>query len=343
MKATRFGALLIDFDNIYASLVNQYDYDRSDAQLRSVEIVGNTISHMTDSLGISPIIRQAFADWGMNPDVPNELYTMGIRAIHVKGIRGKSSADIELSLRLQEIMLTREDVDALVVLSGDRDYLPIAQRAQERGKQVIFYSFERSLSGDIKKLVGKGNYWYIDPESLMPLSEEDFRHSEPEKKPRIPSLLKHIPKEGVTTASLAKELTMSEKEVLKRVQKLADEGLVLLEKVGRWTKCTPLAPLDESQEKALRAAIEGHKEYAPKYGNVKLSGFLVDRLAKALPEFSHLERKEIFNSLVERDLVELKREVDTHGNRFPAFTVAENHPLVKQIEGANRAARRRKR
>ncbi len=343
MTTNGFGALLIDYDNIYASLMNQYGYDRSDAQLKSVEIVGNTISHMTETLGVSPIIRQAFADWGMNPDVPNELYTMGIRAVHVKGVRGKSSADIELSLRLQEVMLTREDINALVVLSGDRDYLPIAQRAQERGKQIIFYSFERTLSGDIKKLVGKDNYWYIDPESLKPLSERDFEHREPKKKKpkRLPSLIKHIPEEGATTAGLAKKLGLKEDDILRQVQKLAGEGLITAEKVGRWTKCKLVAPLDDGQKKALRAAVEAHKEYVPKYGSVKLSGFLVVRLAKALPEISHLDRKKTFNSLVERGLVQLQREKDARGDRFLVFTVAENHPLVKQIAGARRRRKKR--
>lgn len=337
MTTHGFGALLIDYDNIYASLMNQYGYDRSDAQLKSVEIVGNTISHMTETLGVSPIIRQAFADWGMNPDVPNELYTMGIRAVHVKGVRGKSSADIELSLRLQEVMLTREDINALVVLSGDRDYLPIAQRAQERGKQIIFYSFERTLSGDIKKLVGKDNYWYIDPASLKPLSERDFEHREPKKKPkRLPSLIKHIPEEGTTTNALAKKLGLKEKDVFQRIKKLARDGLVTTEKVGRWTKCKLLAPLDDNQRKALRAAAEAHKEYVPKYGSVKLSGFLVVKLAKALPEISHLDRKKIFNTLVERGLVELQREVDGRGDRFLVFKVVEKHPLVKREMSAKK-------
>lgn len=342
MTETNYGALLIDYDNIYASLMNQYGYDRSDSQLKSVEIVGNTISHMTEALGISPIIRQAFADWGMNPDVPNELYTMGIRAVHVKGVRGKSSADIELSLRLQEVMLTREDINALVVLSGDRDYLPIAQRAQERGKQIIFYSFERTLSGDIKKLVGKDRYWYIDPESLKPLSERDFQHREPKKtKPRrLPSLIKHIPEEGATTAGLAKKLGLKEDDILRQVQKLAGDGLVTAEKVGRWTKVKHVAPLDEDQKKALQAAAEAHKEYVPKYGSVKLSGFLVVKLAKALPEISHLDRKKIFNTLVERGLVQLQREKDARGDRFLVFTVAESPPLVKQTAGARRGRKK---
>ncbi len=342
MTETNYGALLIDYDNIYASLMNQYGYDRSDAQLKSVEIVGNTISHMTETLGVSPIIRQAFADWGMNPDVPNELYTMGIRAVHVKGVRGKSSADIELSLRLQEVMLTREDINALVVLSGDRDYLPIAQRAQERGKQIIFYSFERTLSGDIKKLVGKDRYWYIDPESLKPLSERDFQHREPKKtKPRrLPSLIKHIPEEGATTAGLAKKLGLKEDDILRQVQKLAGDGLVTAEKVGRWTKVKHVAPLDEDQKKALQAAAEAHKEYVPKYGSVKLSGFLVVKLAKALPEISHLDRKKIFNTLVERGLVQLQREKDARGDRFLVFTVAESPPLVKQTAGARRGRKK---
>lgn len=343
MTTQGFGALLIDYDNIYACLMNQYGYDRSDAQLKSVEIVGNTIAHMTETLGVSPIIRAAFADWGMNPDVPNELYTMGIRAVHVKGVRGKSSADIELSLRLQEVMLTREDINALVVLSGDRDYLPIAQRAQERGKQIIFYSFERTLSGDIKKLVGQDRYWYIDPESLKPLSERDFKHREPKKtkKPtRLPSLIKHIPEEGTTTAGLAKKLGLKENDILRQVEKLAGDGLVTAEKVGRWTKVKHVAPLDDDQKKALQAAAEAHKEYVPKYGSVKLSGFLVVKLAKALPEISHLDRKKIFNSLVERGLVQLQREKDARGDRFLVFTVVESHPLVKQTAGARRGRKK---
>jgi len=278
MNIQKLAAVLIDYDNIYVTLINQYDYSRSKARAKTVRIIGNLLSHMEEDMGVSPIIRQAFADWSLYPDILNELSIMGFRVVHVKGVTGKNSADIELSLSLQEVMLTRPDMDVLIVVAGDRDYLPIAQRVQEKAKRIAFYSFERSLSGDIKELVGKENCFYIDPETNDVLRE-------PKKKP--PS------------------------------SKLSS------------TKSPP--KLDRSQESAMRAALEADREYGPKFGSVKLSGFLVDRLAKALPEKSHLERKDIFSSLVDHGLIKLNTESDVHGMDFTVFRVELNHPLVKKL------------
>ena len=278
MDPKKLAAVLIDYDNIYVTLINQYGFSRSKARAKTVRIIGNLLSHMEETIGLSPIIRQAFADWSAYPDTLNELSIMGFRVMHVKGVAGKNSADIELSLSLQEVMLTRPDMDVLVVVAGDRDYLPIAQRVQERAKRIIFYSFERRLSGDIKELVGKDNYFYVDPETNDVLRK---------------SVKKRPPSKRVSSK--------------------------------------PLPKLDYAQKSAMSAALEADREYGPKFGSVKLSGFLVDRLAKALPEKSHLERKDIFSSLVDHGLIKLKSESDMHGMDFTVFKVDLGHPLVKEL------------
>jgi uncharacterized LabA/DUF88 family protein len=277
MEPKKLAAVVIDYDNIYVTLINQYDYSRSKARTKTVRIIGNLLTHMEESIGLSPIIRQAFADWSAYPDTLNELSIMGFRVMHVKGVAGKNSADIELSLSLQEVMLTRPDMDVLVVVAGDRDYLPIAQRVQERAKRIVFYSFEKSLSGDIKELVGKENYFYVDPET-----NDVFRKGEKKRSSAKPH-------------------------------------------------AKPSPKLDYAQESAMRAALEADREYGPKFGSVKLSGFLVDRLAKALPEKSHLERKDIFSSLVDHGLIKLNTESDIHGMDFTVFKVELTHPLVKKL------------
>lgn len=278
MNTENLAAVLIDYDNIYITLINQYGYSRTTARTKTVRILGNLLTHMEEDLGLSPIIRQAFADWSLYPDILNELSIMGVRVMHVKGVTGKNSADIELSLSLQEIMLTRPDIDVLVAVAGDRDYLPIAQRVQEKAKRIAFYSFERSLSGDIKELVGKDNCFYIDPETNDVLRES------------------------------AKKQPPSNRDSAKSAPKL-----------------------DSAQESAMRAALEADREYGPKFGSVKLSGFLVDRLAKALPEKSHLERKDIFSSLVDHGLIKLSTESNVHGMDFTVFRVEVSHPLVKEL------------
>lgn len=285
MSEQGLAALLIDYDNIYVSLVNDYDYKRSKAQGKTIIILGKVLLHVENDLGLTPIIREAIADWSMYPDVPNELYTMGVRVAHIKSTVGKNSADIELSLRLQEIMLTRHDIDVLIVLAGDRDYLPVAQRVHEKGKRIVFCSFDRCLSGDIKMLVGKKNYWFIDPETNEIVTEEERRKKTGAKKSK-----------------------------------------------SKTTKPT----LDESSKKALRAAIKAEEEYGPKFGSVRLSGFLVDKLAKALPGKSHLERKDIFSLLVERDFIKLKTESDRHGTDFTVFNVNKQKQVVKSIKKGKR-------
>lgn len=281
MTEQGLAALLIDFDNIYVSLVNDYGFSRSKAQGKTIIIIGKALLHIENKLNLTPIIREAIADWSMYPDVPNELYTMGVRVAHIKSTVGKNSADIELSLRLQEIMLTRPDIEVLIVLAGDRDYLPVAQRVHEKGKRIVFCSFERCLSGDIKMLVGRNNYWFINPET----------------------------NEIVTGGNLEKKA-----------------------KATKSSKRTTKPELDKDSRKALGAAIKAEEEYGPKFGSVRLSGFLVDKLAKALPEKSHLERKEIFSQLVERDLIKLKTESDRHGADFTVFNINKKSPTVRDIK-----------
>ena len=83
-----------------------------------------------------------------------ELYRMGYRIENVGGTIRKNSADIELSLAVQEAMMKGQNLSSLVIVAGDRDYIPIAMRALENAKNLLFVSFENSLSGELKALVG---------------------------------------------------------------------------------------------------------------------------------------------------------------------------------------------
>jgi hypothetical protein len=142
-------------------LTNQFQLEKPEAENRVLDVLGN-IERMLDDRRVRVVRREAFADWGAYPATSNELYRMGYRTRNVGATAHKNSADIELSLSVQEVMLRNEEVSMLVIAAGDRDYMPICMRAIESAKDLLIVGFKESLSGDLKGLVGPDGYQYVD-------------------------------------------------------------------------------------------------------------------------------------------------------------------------------------
>ena len=166
MSDRKLCALFIDFENFYFSLTNLYEMTHQDAGEIVVGLIASQLEKLGSKLG-EFVIRQAFADWGAFPGIKKELQRMGIRIVDVLSTAYKNSADIELSLSVLETIITRPEIEVVVVFAGDRDYMPVALRARERGRTLFFAGLEKSLSGDVKSLVGKNNYIYVYPSDAL--------------------------------------------------------------------------------------------------------------------------------------------------------------------------------
>ncbi|MDA8054532.1 MAG: NYN domain-containing protein [Thermoplasmatales archaeon] len=279
MEIKNLSAVFIDFENFYYTLTDQLQMPLTKANEISPTLIGKELDRIHNSLG-EFVIRMAFADWTDLSGPKKELQKMGIRAMDILSTKYKNSADIELSLSVQEVVLTREDVQSIVIVAGDRDYMPIALRIRERGKLLHIVGFEINLSGDLKKLVGKDNYSYIEMESSSP--EEQIQSP-----PLEPKSVKHL---------------------------------------GKTIKLSP------DQVVAVEVAIRAFDEYGPKFGSVKLSGFLVDRFAKALPNLDHLQRKEVFGSLVDLEILRTHQKQGFLGDEiFTVFEINEENDIVKKF------------
>ncbi len=276
----RLGSIFIDFENFLLALVNTYTHSLADAQDKTLTIIGQ-VEKFLGERGVQIVLRKAYADWSQYPDAMKELYRMGVQIVNVGSSPRKNSADIELSLSVQEVMLGRDDIDVLVVMAGDRDYMPITIRAEAQAKSLLFISFRNSLSGDLKALVGPDSCFYVNPQSG------------------------NIGDEEVQTA----------------------EGIRLEVTVVKQPKSTK--DLSEQEIKTLRAAIRASDKYKPKYGDVKLSGFLVDGLSRELPGLSHLERKQVFTMLQKKGLLHTNMKMTAYGEAFTVFSVDESNPIVR--------------
>lgn len=280
LEQKRLAAVFVDFENFYYSLTNAYSKTYPEADEASASLIANALDDLKDKVG-EFVIRQAFADWSRLQGPKKELQRMGIRIVDVLANTHKNSSDIELSLAAQEVGLTRKDIDTIVIFAGDRDYMLIANRIREMGKSLYIVGMKSTLSGDLKKLVGDGNYSYLDIENY----------------------------------SLATEDEESEAQSVRTAVK----GIAL----------------SADQMKTAEAAIMEFDRFKERYGSVKLKEFIVDKLAEVLPDLEHLQRKEVFGSLVDLGLLRTESRspsidyVDSYS--FTVFIVEEDNEVVKQI------------
>ncbi len=290
MTNKKLAAVFIDFENFYFSLTNLYEMTHQDAGEVAVSLIASQLEKLIAKQG-EFIIRQAFADWSQFPGPKRELQRIGIRIVDVLSTEYKNSADIELSLAVQEIMITRPEIEVIVIFAGDRDYMPIALRARERGRGLFFVGFEKSLSGDVKSLVGSSNYSYVALEEFSGNKGPSNDLSE-----------------------------FDSKESLKTI-----EGLT------------------QDEQKAAIAAVQAFDQYEVRFGCVKVSVFLVEGLANALPNVEHFRRKRIFSSLVEKRIVLTEQRMpdvpDPNLGSFPytVFVINDEHEAVIAIRNSTKS------
>ncbi len=310
MGNPELAAVFVDFENISIALVNQFGVKTDKAQEQAANIIHALIEEFGKTNLVA--IRQAFADWSQYPDVLQDLYVMGVQTENVKSLVHKNSADIELSLSAQETMLTRSDVSKIIIIAGDRDYMPLATRMLRKGKDFLFVGFEECFSGDLRQLVGDSHYAYVTEKGQL-ITSSDRANA------------------GQAVLAAAEEVKVEASETKEEGKEGDEEG----EEQGQEAEAEKeeedfsfITP--ETEHKATVAAIESFDEYSPKYGSVRISGFVSDRLATALPTSDSQERWTVMRYLQKKGRI----TVETRGgawSSFQVFILNEEDPYVKRL------------
>ena len=137
-------AAFIDYDNISISLKNreeQLDYDKL------LEIV-NSEGYMIKG-------RIYLAYDGRTSSKMYELWKRGFQPVHVPTFRAensrKSLADSQIICDIMESLLKNHDVEQVVIVSGDKDFIPVIRKIAEWGKEVRIIAVSNSLSNDLSE------------------------------------------------------------------------------------------------------------------------------------------------------------------------------------------------
>jgi NYN domain/OST-HTH/LOTUS domain len=172
-------AVYIDFDNI---VISRYDEvlgrgrfmadksraggpTRSDATLQisdpSVVDVGAIIDYAT-SFG-TVVISRAFADWSApaNSRYARQLVNRAVDLTQLfpTAAYQKNGADIRLSVDVVEDLFRLPDITHVVIVAGDSDFIPLAQRCKRLGRYVVGIGVAGSTSKPLAAACDEFKYY----------------------------------------------------------------------------------------------------------------------------------------------------------------------------------------
>ncbi|KIG13568.1 hypothetical protein DB30_07956 [Enhygromyxa salina] len=153
-------AMFIDFENLVYGVENNNTAVDGEQEL-DVDIQ-RLVRFVRDEGRL--VLARAYADW-RSPGVrqhQQDLYVQGIETVHVFGRRHgseiKNSVDVALAVDAVRALYERE-FDTFVLISGDRDFLPLLRVVREHGHRIIGVSVRESASRDLPNLCDRFVYY----------------------------------------------------------------------------------------------------------------------------------------------------------------------------------------
>lgn len=143
-------AVYLDFDNIVISRYDQvngrnsFQRDKAkgldQAKLDRSTVDVGAILDFASSFG-TLVLTRAYADWSADVNAGYRQQLVG-RAVDLVQLfpaaaYGKNGADIRLAVDAVEDMFRLPDLTHVVIVAGDSDYIPLAQRCKRLGRYVV--------------------------------------------------------------------------------------------------------------------------------------------------------------------------------------------------------------
>jgi hypothetical protein len=145
-------AVYLDFDNIVISRYDQVHgrssfqkdkakgLDKFPDRLAQATVDVGAIIDFASSFG-TLVLTRAYADWSadVNTGYREQLVGRAVDLVQLfpAAAYGKNGADIRLAVDTVEDMFRLPDLTHVVIVAGDSDYIPLAQRCKRLGRYVV--------------------------------------------------------------------------------------------------------------------------------------------------------------------------------------------------------------
>jgi len=354
----QFAAIFLDFENIYYFLSKEF-MDPPNLNDAILELLRNLRGHLSDQFGLDCIISNAYADFERLGSTPQGgLFLMGVDTKNVMGTEHKNAADMRLCIDALEVLYTRPEIQSFVLVTGDRDYIPLIQHLRRKARHILGAGFKVKASGDLLLNLGEGRFidvtMFLSPATREAMAshrelllqrqvEADKRIEkqalELEERARAARDIQDAPlEEGATTVSVngAAPAVVATNGVKPDAEKPTERVITrkIVEEVPEWRFERPRVIVDEAARECLRLVLLKLSALQKNgYANELWLGPFKRHLTDAMPELADWERREVIEELVRAGAIAVEKR-DGEPYPFSVIIVNYRHPDVWDLNPA---------
>ncbi len=302
IRDTGSTVLFVDYDDLHRSLTRLTHNENA-----SVKVISEMIDALRDNVPEEGPITEtrAYGDFASlhraGDQAKNMLYMKGIETRYAPNANRDSTIELQIGIDAMELLHNRSDVARLLLLSGQRMYLPLVQVFRKYERDILVASLadpaspEHGFSG--------GSDWFLSARELLSASAREFLNA--------PS---------TATASRGK---------ISPVQRRPRIAPAPVER--RPPRTAPPAPtgsLEEIDDPILVRTLEIIDDHFGQYDEVYLTPLL--RKLSDLVDERRYDPKNLISDLEEQQAVRLeKRSGFPHD--YTVLILDERHPTVARI------------
>ena len=153
-------AIFLDLDNLLIGA--------AEANLPfDIELIVNTVE---ERVGGRAVLRRAYGDYRQNQQIPRQLAHAGFQLHSLVRLNSsdKNLADMQMVADAVETLIDGYSFGSYVVITGDRDFMPLVQVLRRHDKRVIGVGVRHTTSDSLVALCDE----YIFYDDLVPSHEE---------------------------------------------------------------------------------------------------------------------------------------------------------------------------
>lgn len=181
--AAKQAAMFIDYENLYTILKSQSGSNRSTSGYAD-EIFEEVRRYLEEGDDTPTIFARAYGAFDTLLDsedaqVPSALHRQGIEPVHVPDAMQNNTAEVRLTIDLTHFLTERPDIQTLVIVTGNRPYLPLVRWIREQGCRPLVAAVNPPQTSDTPSFAEDSQY--LDARNLLSQdSREDLLSNAPE-------------------------------------------------------------------------------------------------------------------------------------------------------------------
>ena len=345
------AAVFVDFENLFLSLKNREELTGQ----RIRDLCLGILEHLKARLHADKapmVLGRSYAAFDTYPgmEVAHDLALMGFDPQYVLvGHAGKNSADVQLACDVCRVLYRRPDIDAVVIVSGDRDFIPIARQVLEENRELRVVAIPDSTSGDLRMRVGGERFWnaldLIGAERLAKPAEDQVLSNGHVVSPAVPgdALPAAAPAPHANGNGAGHPIGNggpAPVDDLGRIERGRQKAAIVGHIPVTWRTADAL-PLDADLNERLAQCIDLILRAQVRHGSpeVWLSPFLKGPMSQHFSGLVHPERRALVNELRHRGVIRIEERENQYADHpYSVIVLDQAHPMV--VAAVERAQRR---